>query len=56
MPLFLFIILIIVLLMVVTASQNRRHGSFTDLRLCRSCGTAHPTFAQFCRKCGRRLL
>lgn len=47
--------LVIVILLVVTAMQHRGHARETDLRVCRGCGTAHPSFAHFCRMCGRKL-
>jgi ribosomal protein L40E len=49
------VIAVLVLLLVATASQHRRHSSQTDQRLCRGCGASHPRYAQFCRRCGRRL-
>jgi ribosomal protein L40E len=56
-PWFVFIIIlaVIVFLLITTASQHRRHSSQTDVRLCRGCGAGHPAFAQFCRRCGRKL-
>jgi ribosomal protein L40E len=56
-PWFLVIVIVAVLvfLLIATASQHRRHSSQTDVRLCRGCGTGHPAFAGFCRRCGRKL-
>lgn len=52
----LFLVMIVmVVLLIVTASQHRRHSSQTDPRLCKSCGTSHPPFAEFCRRCGKKL-
>jgi ribosomal protein L40E len=53
--LFILIVAVMVFLLIATASQHRRHSSQTDLRLCRGCGASHPAFAQFCRRCGRKL-
>jgi ribosomal protein L40E len=53
--LLVLIVAVIVFLLVATASQHRRHSSQTDVRLCRGCGAGHPAFAQFCRRCGRKL-
>ena len=53
---FIIVVLaVIVFLLITTASQHRRHSSQTDVRLCRGCGAGHPAFAQFCRRCGRKL-
>jgi predicted amidophosphoribosyltransferase len=38
-----------------TAARYRRHTRLTDQRLCPGCGTSHPSFAQFCRRCGKKL-
>ena len=49
------VIAIVCFVLIATASQHRRHTSQTDVRLCRGCGAGHPAFAQFCRRCGRKL-
>jgi ribosomal protein L40E len=46
---------IVLLLLIITAAQHRRHAGATDQRLCGACGTSHPPFARFCRRCGRAL-
>ena len=46
---------IVLLLLLLTAAQNRRRAEQTDPRQCRSCGTSHPPFARFCRRCGRAI-
>jgi predicted amidophosphoribosyltransferase len=45
----------VALLITAAGSKNRRQLARSDLRLCKSCGTSHPDFARFCRKCGRNL-
>jgi ribosomal protein L40E len=55
MSTFWVIVVVVMVLLVITASQHRRHAGETDQRLCRSCGTSHPAFARFCRRCGRAL-
>ena len=52
---FWVIVVIVLVLLVITATQHRRHAGETDQRLCRSCGTSHPPFARFCRRCGRAM-
>ena len=52
---FWLIVLIVLVLLLITASQHRRHAAETDPRLCGGCGTSHPPFARFCRKCGRPI-
>jgi hypothetical protein len=46
---------IVLLLLLITAVQHRRQIDETVQRPCRSCGTAHPPFARFCRRCGRAI-
>ena len=55
MSAFWFTVAIVLLLLLLTAAQHRRHAGETEQRLCRSCGTSHPRFARFCRRCGRAL-
>jgi ribosomal protein L40E len=54
-----FVILVLlavaVFLIVTTATQHRRYSSMTQQKLCRGCGAAHPGYAAFCRRCGRKL-
>jgi ribosomal protein L40E len=38
-----------------TALRHQDHAKLTDGRICRSCGQSHPPFAQFCRRCGKKL-
>jgi hypothetical protein len=47
--------LVLVLLLVAAAKKNRNYVANTDQRLCKACGTAHPHFARFCRRCGKNL-
>jgi len=56
-PMFLIVVFValVVILLIVTAQQHRRHSSATELRLCASCGASHPPFAEFCRRCGKKL-
>jgi ribosomal protein L40E len=46
---------VLLILLMRTATMSRRHTMQTDQRLCRGCGTSHPPFAEFCRRCGRKL-
>jgi ribosomal protein L40E len=43
------------LMITIAVSKSRRQMASTDLKLCKSCGTSHPPFARFCRKCGKNL-
>lgn len=38
------------------AAKSRQYIAKTDHLLCKSCGTSHPPFAHFCRRCGKNLL
>jgi ribosomal protein L40E len=53
---FLFILLMVaIVLMIIKAggSDRRLQGS---QRICPNCREASPRFAQFCRRCGQKLL
>jgi hypothetical protein len=59
---FTFLVIIVVVILIVTrASQSRatRTGAHRlgqqPPQACPACGEAHPAYAQFCRRCGRRL-
>lgn len=51
------VIFVVVALVVAKTSQRRAYGRQSRLGppTCSACGEAHPRFAQFCRRCGRRL-
>ena len=57
LPTFLvfFVTAVVIVLLIMTASQHRRHSSATDPRTCRGCGASHPPFAEYCRRCGKKL-
>ena len=47
------LLLVLAFVLVLIFAPQRRGG---DLRnTCRTCGAAHPTFARFCRRCGKKL-
>jgi predicted amidophosphoribosyltransferase len=53
-PMFLLVVAMVVVGVVLVFSKSRNLGP--DLRrTCRDCGAAHPSFAKFCRRCGKRL-
>lgn len=59
---FTFLVIFVIVVLVVTrANQARAAGRGGGGRhvgghqACPACGEAHPPFAQFCRRCGRRL-
>jgi hypothetical protein len=45
--------LIVALVIAVIFAPSRR--SSTAGHTCRHCGAAHPPFARFCRRCGKKL-
>ena len=51
----LLAVAITILLLITTATQHRKHSAQTQTRICKNCGTSHPTFAHFCRRCGGKL-
>ena len=52
---FLVILVVVIVALVLIFSSGRRGGSSFIGRTCRDCGAAHPPFARFCRRCGKRL-
>lgn len=56
-PQFLLGAAIIVLFVLVLASGSRQKRELSEAqdKVCAACGSAHPPFAQFCRKCGKKL-
>jgi|GEM_PF-4948354 len=56
-PLFLELIVIAVVayLIIALIRQRKTPPWPSDQSICRSCGAAHPPFAQFCRTCGKKL-
>ena len=51
---FLLILVVVIVALVLIFGGGRRASSFIG-RTCRDCGAAHPPFARFCRRCGKRL-
>ena len=56
-PKFLIVAVVIVLLIMILGSNSRqkRELSRATDKVCNACGSGHPMFAQFCRKCGKKL-
>lgn len=47
---------VVLLVMILSAgSRQKRELSRAEDKVCGACGSGHPPFAQFCRKCGRKL-
>ena len=47
---------IVVLVMILSSgSRQKRELSRAENKVCGACGSGHPTFAAFCRKCGKKL-
>ncbi|MEO6434337.1 MAG: hypothetical protein ABIP55_01060 [Tepidisphaeraceae bacterium] len=53
-PFLLLIVIVVVAFMLVFGGGFRRGGKLMP-RACPDCGAAHPYFARFCRRCGKRL-
>lgn len=53
-PKFLIMVLVVALVVVLILAPSRR-GAMYARRVCRDCGAGHPSFARFCRRCGKRL-
>ena len=53
-----FVIVVVVFFVVVSVLKGSRRppdGSEGMAIVCRSCGAAHPEYAKFCRRCGKKL-
>jgi hypothetical protein len=51
-----FLMLVAIVVVFVLLIFGGRRGAGADMRrMCRSCGAAHPSFARYCRRCGKRL-
>ena len=47
----------LVLILATSSSSKKRPTMRSDgPHTCRGCGTVHPQYANFCRRCGERLL
>lgn len=53
--LMLIIIVLGVYLLIAMVWQKRSPPWHTEQKVCPGCGAAHPHFAQFCKRCGRKL-
>ena len=53
-PMFLLVVAMVVVGVLLVFSKSR-HIDADLRRTCRACGAAHPSFAKFCRRCGKRL-
>jgi ribosomal protein L40E len=53
LPLIIFILAVILFLLVTSRASDERPRK--DPRACFDCGATHPSHANFCRRCGRRL-
>ena len=45
----------LVVILATSSSKKRPMISAERPHTCRGCGTVHPGYAQFCRRCGQRL-
>ena len=45
------------LVVILASSSSKKRPTMTAERAhtCRGCGTVHPGYANFCRRCGQRL-
>ena len=56
-PQFLVGAAVVVLLVMILIGSPRQKRELTraEDKVCGACGMGHPSFAQFCRKCGKKL-
>ena len=52
-PKFMMVLLVVAVVMILIIAPHRRGGDMRNT--CRQCGAAHPSFARFCRRCGKKL-
>jgi hypothetical protein len=55
MPLPLMIFILAVILFLLVTSRPSDELVRKDPRACGDCDTIHPPYANFCRRCGRKL-
>ena len=55
MPLPLMIFILAVILFLLVTSRPSDELVRKDPRFCGDCDTIHPPYANFCRRCGRKL-
>jgi hypothetical protein len=55
---FFFVVMLVafIAIVIITGSRPRRHLGLGNVRPCSGCGQDNPGFAQFCRRCGQRLV
>jgi ribosomal protein L40E len=46
---------VLLIMILGSSSRQKRELSRAQDKVCGACGSGHPTFAQFCRKCGKKL-
>jgi hypothetical protein len=51
----LIVVIVVVFLLLVSAGSRNRRAETAAQRDCPNCRSAHPSFAEFCRRCGKRL-
>ena len=56
LPLPLIIFILAVLLFLLVTSRSSDQSVRKDPRACIGCGATHPPHANFCRRCGHRLM
>ena len=54
-PRFLMLIAIVAVILLLLFGPGRRNIGPDLRKTCRNCGAAHPSFARFCRRCGKRI-
>lgn len=54
LPLIIFILAVILFLLVTSRADDET--PHTTPRSCLDCGTIHPPHANFCRRCGRKIV
>ena len=52
---FLVVVTLVVAAFVVSVAVGKRNAARSRGMMCWTCGATHPPFAQFCRRCGKRL-
>jgi hypothetical protein len=55
-PLLIALAMAALVVILATSSTKKRPAPMAQKpQTCRGCGTVHPGYANFCRRCGRRL-
>jgi len=48
-------VVVLLVMILIGSPRQKRELTRAEDKVCGGCGMGHPSFAQFCRKCGKKL-